>query len=191
MTLAEGFPDELIERVRSDQIDAAFIRTPVADPEGVVIDPLLNEAMVVALPSGHTLARRENGGDAALSLKALARETFILYGRAHAAHTLQSNAFVAACQAAGFSPRVGHVASNNLSRLNLVAAGLGIAVISASMQRMHVDGVAYRRLKGTTQLKVPLNLTSRRGEPSAVVRQFRTLAKRTAKNFCADEEKSR
>ena len=115
-TLAEGFPHDLIERMRNDQIDVAFIRTALADPEGLAIEPLLQEAMVVALPSGHALARRGNGSDTALSLKALAGETFILYGRAHEPRFRrgQHEAMIVACQAAGFSPRVGHVVSNNL-----------------------------------------------------------------------------
>jgi DNA-binding transcriptional LysR family regulator len=95
---------------------------------------------------------------------------------------MHSDALVAACLAAGFSPRVGHVVSNNLSRLNLVAAGLGIAVVSASLQRMKIDGVTYRRLRGAAQLKAPLNLASRRGDASGVVRQFLNLARRTAKS---------
>jgi DNA-binding transcriptional LysR family regulator len=180
--LNEGFPDELIGRVRDEEIDIAFVRTPVVDPKGVVIESLLKEPMVVAMPSGHTLAQRAKTADTALPLKALAGETFILYGRGHTIHTQQSNAVLAACHAAGFNPRVGHVASNNVSRLNLVAAGLGIAMVAASMRRMNIDGVTYRRLKGTP-LTLPLDVASRRGDPSAVVRQFLRLAKRTAKSF--------
>jgi DNA-binding transcriptional LysR family regulator len=187
-TLAEGFPHDLIERIRNDQIDVAFIRTALANPERLAIEPLLQEAMVVALPCGHALARSKNGDDTALSLKALAVETFILYGRAHGALTMHSDALVVACQAAGFSPRVGHVVSNNLSRLNFVAAGLGIAVVAASFQRMNIDGVVYRRLRGSTQPRAPLNLASRRGDTSAVVQQFLKLAKRTARNFHVDLE---
>ena len=119
-------------------------------------------------------------------MKALAGETFVIYGRSDGALTLQSNAIVAACQAAGFSPRIGHVVPHHLSTLNLVAAGLGIAVVSASLQRMNVDGVAFRRLRGAGQIKIPLNLVSRRGDASAAVRQFRTLAKRTARDFSMD-----
>lgn len=189
-TLAEGFPHDLIERVRNDEIDVAFIRTALANPEGLAIEPLLQEAMVVALPSGHALARRGNGSDTAMSLKALAGETFILYGRAHGALTMHSDALVVACQVAGFSPRVGHVVSNNLSRLNFVAAGLGIAVVAASFQRINIDGVVYRRLRGPLQPRAPLNLASRRGDTSAVVQQFLKLAKQTARNFQADLEKA-
>jgi DNA-binding transcriptional LysR family regulator len=184
VTLADGFPNDLVERTRSGQFDVAFIRTSVAKPDGVVIELLLEEALGVALPSGHGLAGRHS--DAALPLKALAGETFIVNGRADGALTMQSNALIATCEAAGFTPRIGHVVANNQSRLNLVAAGLGIAFISKSMQRMTIDGVVFRRLKGLAHLRVPLNLASRRGDTSAVVRQFLKLAKQTAKSYRAD-----
>jgi DNA-binding transcriptional LysR family regulator len=186
VTLAEGFPHDLIEHMGSDQIDVAFIRTPVANLEGVVINPLLEEGVMAALPSEHPLAQSKNGHDTALPLKALAGETFIVYGRPHGALTMQSNALIAACQAAGFNPRVGHVVPNDLSRLNLIAAGLGISVFAASLQRMNIDGVTFRRLRGASQLKVPLNLASRRGDASAVVRQFLKLAKQTARSYRPD-----
>jgi DNA-binding transcriptional LysR family regulator len=183
-TTAEGFPDDLVERMRNDQIDVAFLPTPVGIPEGIVVDLLQEDALVVALPSGHAFAPPEDAGSSpGLPLKALAGETFIMYGRGPGVLTMQSNAVIAACQAAGFNPRVGHVAPDNLSRLNLVAAGLGIAVVSSLMQRMNFDGIVYRRLKGNTRLTIPLNLLSRRGDPSAVVRQFRLSAKRTARDW--------
>jgi DNA-binding transcriptional LysR family regulator len=186
VTLADGFPNDLVERTRSGQFDVAFIRTSVAKPDGVVIEALLEEALGVALPSGRGLAGSKDHSDTALPLKAFAGETFIVNGRAHGALTMQSNALIAACEAAGFTPRIGHVVANNQSRLNLVAAGLGIAFISESMQRMNIEGIVFRRLKGVAHLKVPLNLASRRGDTSAVVRQFLKLAKRTAKSYRAN-----
>ena len=190
LTLEESSPYDLIERMQNDKIDVAFI-TLIADQEGVAIEPLLEEPRVVALPSGHPLARSENGGDTALSLKSLAGETFTFLGRPHSPLPMAANAVVAACQAAGFSPRVGQIVPNNRSRLNLVAANLGIALIAASLQRNNIEGVVYRRLKSAKQLKIPLNLVSRRGDPSAVVAQFLKLAKRTARNFRVDAGKTR
>jgi DNA-binding transcriptional LysR family regulator len=186
LTLEESSPYDLIERVQADQIDAVFMGMPASDPEGLAIDLLIEEPMMVALPRGHALIRSEKGRDTALALKSLAGESFIAFGRAHSPSTMQTNAIAAACQAAGFNPRVGHVVPNNLSRLNLVAAGLGIAIVPISFQRVNIDGVVYRRLKGATQLKIPLNLASRHGDTSAVVRQFLKLAKRTAKSYHAD-----
>jgi DNA-binding transcriptional LysR family regulator len=192
VTLAHGPPDVLVEHMQNDQIDAVFAMAAIANPEGVVVEALLREAMVVALPSGHALARRKNGRDTALSLKALASETFILIGPPPSASPMQRSAAaeVAACQAAGFSPRIGHFVANNISRLALVAAGLGVALVAASMQRMNIEGVVFRRLKGAP-LKATLNLESRRGDTSVVVRQFLKLAMRTATNFDADRGEHR
>ena len=87
---------------------------------------------------------------------------------------------VAACRAAGFSPRVGQEAPNVMAMLPLVAAGIGIAILPASLQHMNIPGVAYRRLSNT-HLKASLSLASRRGDTSAVVRQFVNLVRRRAK----------
>jgi DNA-binding transcriptional LysR family regulator len=181
LTLEESLSNELVEHLRNERIDAAFIRSPPADLDGLVVTPLLEEAMVVALPSGHTLAQGNGRGDAAISLKGLAGETFIIQGSQYGLGLYAAT--IAACHAAGFTPRIGQEAPRLASTLNLVAVGLGISFVPASMQRMQIDGVVYRRLKRPAQPTAPLNLASRRGDPSAAVRHFLNLVKRTAKNF--------
>jgi DNA-binding transcriptional LysR family regulator len=185
LTLEECLSPELLKRLRDEQMDAAFLRTPMAEPEHLVIDSLIEEPMVVALPNAHALAQND-GGDALLSLKDLAGETFIVYARQHGPGLYDET--TAACLKAGFRPRLGQEAPRVTSALSLVAAGLGISVVPASMQRMAMDGVAYRRLKGAAQPKAVLTLASRRGDPSAVVRNFLSLVRRTAKNFRATEK---
>ena len=183
LTLTDGFPDDLIESMRRDEIDAALIGTTVGNLDGMVIDLLAEEPLVVALPSQHELARGRRGPGTALPLKVLADETFIVYGRKSGELTERSNAVISACRTAGFNPRVSHVVANNLSRLNLVAAGIGISVVAASAQRIDIEGVIYRPIRSVPPLRVPLNLVSRRGDTSAVVRQLRVLARRTANTF--------
>jgi DNA-binding transcriptional LysR family regulator len=51
VSLEERLGGELLELLRSEQIDVAFIRTPNANQEGLVINRLLEEPMLVALPS--------------------------------------------------------------------------------------------------------------------------------------------
>jgi DNA-binding transcriptional LysR family regulator len=182
VTLSEGYPDGLVESMRNEQIDVCFLRRLAPKLEGVDIARLLEEPMVVALPSGHKFARGDDGRGAGLSLKALAGETFILFGNSNAALNMQSNAFVAACHLAGFSPRIGQVVPHISSRLNLIAAGLGVAVVAASLQHINIEGVAFRRLKGAAQLKAPLSISSRRGDPSPVVRNFLNLARHMSKS---------
>jgi len=185
LTLEESFSHDLLERIRSGHVDVAFLRTPVREPEGLVTDLLLEEPMVVALPSGHTITGIADDNTATLSLTALADETFIVYGRRYGPGLYDSS--IEACRAAGFSPRLGQEAPRITSTLGFVAAGLGVALVPASLQRMKMDGVVYRGLSGAHQPKVILTLASRRGDPSAVVRQFLKVVKQAAGSYCADE----
>jgi len=178
LTLEEGGTTDLIDDLRHERIDAAFIRTAIPNQEGLVVNLLLQEAMVLALPHAHSLARRASAK--ALPLKALADETFIVYRR-HNGPGLY-DAILSACNAAGFSPRVGQEAPRIVSTLNLVAAGLGISLVPESLQRMRMDGVVFRRVAGAVQPKAPLYLATRRGETSAAVRKFLALVKRPAHN---------
>jgi DNA-binding transcriptional LysR family regulator len=175
LTLEEGGTTELIDQLRHERIDAAFIRTAIANQEGLVVNPLLQEPMMVALPHSHVLARRASANKA-LPLKALAAETFIVYRR-HNGPGLY-DAILSACNAAGFSPRIGQEAPRIVSTLNLVAAGLGVSLVPESLQRMRLDGVVFRRVTGPPHPKAPLYLASRHGETSAVVRKFLQLVRR-------------
>ena len=177
LRLQESRSVDLYQQLADQRIDAAFVRIPPNDPTGVALDALLEEPMVVALPNGHPLAQRKE--DATITLQELANETFIIYGSQHdpGIHAIAFRAF----QAAGFNPVVGQQAPHLASTLNLVAVGLGISFVPASLQRMHMDGVTYRRLKGAIKLSAPLKLASRRGDPSAVVRNFLSLVKGAAK----------
>jgi DNA-binding transcriptional LysR family regulator len=174
LTLEEGGTTELVEQLRNERIDAAFIRTAIANREGLVVDALLQEPMVLALPQAHHLARRASASNA-LPLKALAGETFVIYRR-HSGPGLYDS-ILSACNTAGFSPRVGQEAPRIVSTLNLVAAGLGISLVPESLQRMRMNGVVFRRIAGA-QPKAPLYLASRRGETSSAVRRFLELLKR-------------
>src|SRR5436305_5303983 len=181
--LEERLGGELLRLLRSEQIDVAFIRMPHADQEGLVVNRLLEEPMLVALPRAHALA--QNGkGETRLLLKHLAHETFILYGPPG---TGLRELTIDACRAAGFSPRAGQEAPRIASTLSLVAVGLGISLVPASLRHLAVDGVVYRRLGGCLQPKAPLDLASRRADPSVVVRHFLQLVRQAAKNSRFDE----
>jgi DNA-binding transcriptional LysR family regulator len=181
LPLEESGTTELIEDLRSERVDAAFIRTPVADPMGITVNPLLEETMLVALPGSHVLAQGDAVDGPALALADLAAETFIVYRRPSGPGLY--DAIFAACHAAGFSPLVGQEAPRIVSTLNLVAAGLGIAIVPDSLRRMQMDGVVYRRLEGAGQPRAPLLLATRRGDTGAVVRRFLDLVRRTARTF--------
>jgi len=175
LALEEAGTSELVTALRGEAVDAAFIRSPVADPAGLTVLALLEEEMLAVLPTGHALA----SGKAPLALAALAGETFVLYRRPVGPGLYDT--IIAACHAAGFSPTVGQEAPRITSTLNLVAAALGVSVVPASLQRLHMEGVVFRRIKGSRP-RAPLNLVTRRGDPSAALRRFVALVHKAAKS---------
>ncbi|WP_239451425.1 LysR substrate-binding domain-containing protein [Elioraea rosea] len=100
-------------------------------------------------------------------------ETFIAFARADGPGMF--DATLGACLRAGFTPRLGQEAPRITSTLGLVAAGLGIAIVPASMHRVHMDGVAYCELAPPDRPTVPLRLATRREPGSSASRNFVAL----------------
>jgi DNA-binding transcriptional LysR family regulator len=185
LVLEESGSSELVQGLHNESVDAAFIRSPVADVVGLVVRPLLEEDMLVALPVGHPLASDGAGLDSPpLPLASLASETFILYKRPGGPGLYDT--IITACRGAGFSPTVGQEAPRIISTLNLVAAGLGLSIVPTSLRRLHMDGVVYRRLSGSPELKAPLILACRHGENSAAVQRFIDLVQSAAEHIEMD-----
>jgi DNA-binding transcriptional LysR family regulator len=176
LTLEEGLSHEVVARLCDDRMDVAFVRNAAIHVEGIVVKPLLNEPLVAALPSHHDATRAKR--EPALSLESLANDPFVLMGPPG---TGLYDETLAACRAAGFSPRIGQLAPRITSALGLVAAGLGVALVPESLQTMKMDGMVYRRLKGARQPKAFLGLASRKGDPSPVLRHFLGHVRKTVK----------
>ncbi len=182
LIIEECLSNESVERLRTGQLDVAFIRTSLTDEDLLSVDRLLEEPMVVALPDSNELARGK--ANTVIPFAALANEVFILYGPPG---TGMHDATIAACHAAGFNPRVGHLGASTQaaprigSTLSLVAAGLGITLVPSSIQRMNLNGVVYRQLNGPDQPKALLGLARRTADSSAVVTQFRTIVRSVAR----------
>lgn len=174
LSLEERLSSELQELVRTGRIDVAFLWTPRA--EGLASFPLLDDPLVVVLPSEHPLARSK---DRSISVKALAAENFIVYGRKDGFGLYAAT--IVACRAAGFSPKFGQESTRLASALNLVAAGLGVFFVPASIQRINMHGVTYKLLKGPNAPKSTLSLVSRRNEKSAVVSNFVAVVRKAAR----------
>lgn len=181
LTLQQSPSSVLVEDLRSERIDAAFIRSVSPHPAGLTAEVLLDEPLVVALPSRHKLAQTPD--DTAIPVKALATERFIIQRRQSG--LAGYDATIAACHAAGFTPIVGQEVPRIASALSFVSAELGVCFVPTSLQRMQMEGVVYRRLKGKRTPSIPVTLASRRGDPSPVVRNFLKLAKKAAREFCA------
>jgi DNA-binding transcriptional LysR family regulator len=131
---------EQVQSIRENRLDLGFINTPI-DHEGLSVRRALREPLVAALPANHALAHRRS-----IPLRALRDETFIHSTRRTS--TGFYDRFIAACNAAGFSPKIDHQAGHMLTYISLVAIGAGVTVVPASMARTRLDGVVFLAIAG-------------------------------------------
>jgi DNA-binding transcriptional LysR family regulator len=139
--LVEETTSRLLDRLVAQTVDTAFIRPSPGECGPLRAMKLFDETMLVVLPSSHRLA-----GQQAVRLADLAGENFILYPRRNG--RAMYDAIVTACQASGFSPRVGQEAPQMASTVTLVATGIGVSIVPASMGQVRAPGISYRPIKG-------------------------------------------
>jgi DNA-binding transcriptional LysR family regulator len=154
------------------QIDVGFVRPQVADSR-LAYEPIWRESVVVALPDNHPLARRT-----AVSVSDLSTELFVV-GDLDAPGSFYDEVFTL-CRAAGFTPRVAHRAPDVQAVIALVAAGLGVGPVPATIQGFRRKGLVYRPLRARS-FSTEMGLAWRRDEESALVEQFRQVARETAR----------
>lgn len=175
LTLQEASTPALAAAVRGKQVDAAFVRPLLRDDEELLIEPLFDEAMVIALPEGHALTRQP-----IIPLRALAEERFVLFSRAIGSGLY--NEIISACQRAHFIPRIVHEVLHVTSIANLVAADLGISIVPDSMRKVHSDGVVYRPIEGDAPI-ARMSLVYRRHDAPATVHNLLRLAAQLKRNM--------
>jgi DNA-binding transcriptional LysR family regulator len=160
----------LVREVRNGTIDAAFIGLFTSAP-GVATETILEEAMVVALPASHPLARKRRiGFDDLRGVPMFWFERRLNPG------------FYDHCQAffehIGFKPDVIPEPSDHHILLGLIAEGQGFALIPASMQNVKRQGVSYRALKESPDsLSMGIAVAYLDRDPSPVLRRFLELVR--------------
>ncbi|WP_374981138.1 LysR family transcriptional regulator [Pseudomonas solani] len=145
-----------VEALKAGRIDIGFGRIHIEDPaihqQVLTLDPL-----VAALPAGHPLLA------APASLEALAREPFVLYPGnprpSYADHVL------ALFATHGLQIRVVQWTNELQTAIGLVAAGIGITLVPASVQLQHRDDIGYTRLLESNATS-PIIISRRVGDTS-------------------------
>lgn len=126
---------------------------PAADDPRFERVALMSDALDLALPAGHPLARL-----AAVPLGALAGEPFVAPPRGWSC----DDVIRAGCATAGFSPMIAHRSGDWTAVLALVGAGLGVAAIPRLAQDAPPPGVCVRPIAGEAPCR-HLFLAWRRG----------------------------
>jgi DNA-binding transcriptional LysR family regulator len=172
-----GIDLELSERVSLGQvhaletgmIDVGFVRQvmPSARVEYVLIH---REPFVAALPAGHPLAAK-----AELGPHDFDQQQFIMYSESEGRyfHDRIANLFARH----QVQPQYIHQLGQTHSIIGLVNVGLGIAVVPASAQALHMEQVVFRPLVQTEQ-EAEMFLAYCSDNPNPVLAEFVEVARR-------------
>lgn len=138
LRLQEMISDEQRDALVGGRLDAGLARHPAAHPR-MRVAAFLADPFCLALPSG-----RARGLPDPVDLRGYAAEAFVAFTR-HRGPAYFDRA-IRLCGDAGFSPRIGHEGSTLYGVLDLVHAGLGVALVPSSASLLRVPGVAFRAL---------------------------------------------
>lgn len=156
---------EVTEDIVDGRLHAGFLRVPVMRHDGLVHRRLLDEPVVVAVPRDHALAARRRIG-----LRDFDGQSMVLVRRPGAPGLY--GRLLAACAQQAVTPVIAAEVERMMSALNLVAAGVGLCVVPASMQGAHAQSIAYRPLARNAGLVAPLTLVWRENRCTGALARF-------------------
>ena len=176
LKFVEGNAATLTEAVVSREADVALLRAPVDQPPQVRFHRLLQEPMLAAVAKAHPLAKKASTRKPPwISLQELAACPLILTRRPGAPGMYAD--LLAACDEAGVTPTIAAEVGNMLTNVLMVAAGIGVSVVPASMRGIQSGLVTYLPLRGAAKLVAPLTVVYRKSETNPVVGRFIALGR--------------
>lgn len=153
------------EQLRLRTLDVGLVYRPPHKDAGLSSAMVFEEPLVLAMPKDDELAGRR-----AIAPLHLDQRPWVSVVR-QPVDTVRP-ALVAACQRSGFTPDIIYEASDPLSSLHLVAAGLGLAFVQASLAAKAPAGVVFKKLPWLN-LTVQVHLVWRTGDQRPLVTEFR------------------
>lgn len=166
----------------NDEIDLGFIRTPAgpgaAAPSNQQTEevPILRERLVAAV--GPRSAWRDN-----LGLASLREQPFVVNARE--VSTSYYDHVVALCHRAGFTPRIVAESNELYSLLQLVRAGLGVALVPRSCGAMRVPRVGFKSIRLPEASWTIALVRQRVAAPRPLLDAFVRVAREVAKEQAA------
>ncbi|GGY49571.1 hypothetical protein GCM10010384_64620 [Streptomyces djakartensis] len=132
-----------IAALHDKTIDIGLLREPPADEAELGLRTVLSEPFVAVLPATHPLAAQRT-----VKLAQLADSPFVLLPRAVGPQL--HDQITGLCTAAGFTPQIAQHAVEWQTVCALVETGLGVSLAPASIRRIRLKGVAFRRIEPST-----------------------------------------
>jgi DNA-binding transcriptional LysR family regulator len=175
LKLSEMYTEPQFAALLAGEIDVGFVRDEplhAQDARSLRLITIDREPLLLALPTGHPLAGRSS-----LRLVEVADDAFVTQPRELAA-TLYDR-LVKLATRAGFQPTITQHAQQINGLLALVAAGLGLALVPASMRTVRLAGVCYVPLKDP-DAHLLLAVACRADDHAPALQQFLSLVAEAA-----------
>ncbi|HUJ43697.1 MAG TPA: LysR family transcriptional regulator [Opitutaceae bacterium] len=167
--ISEQTPAQLAAAVRDGRLDVALVGpiNSIGTREVVVI-PAVTVDTLVAMAADHPLAKKR-----VLALADLRRERIVSFAR-HATPGRESE-LIAACRAAGFTPKITRKAVTLPALLLAVAAGDGVAFVTRIAARAPHPGTVFTEI-APPGVPLTINVAYRRDSPPAARRLAELIA---------------
>jgi LysR family transcriptional regulator, hydrogen peroxide-inducible genes activator len=119
LLLRENFTPNVLRDVLAGDVDIGFLALPVDDPR-LVVEPILTEELLLALPVGHPLLKQKQ-----LCMGDVANEPFVLLDEIHCL----GEQIVSFCRRHACLPALSCKAAQLLTVQEMVAEGQGVSLI--------------------------------------------------------------
>jgi DNA-binding transcriptional LysR family regulator len=153
-----------LQALRERRINVGFNRL-VPKEAGIAVEPVLREAIVVALPAAHPLSAQ-----ASIRLRDLENVPLITYPNVPIRGLAQEIAD--AFRAEGVRQKVEQDVEDVVTAVALVSAGFGVAITTQSATNLRLPGVVFRPVRSAHLKKLELSCLYRSGDGSPVLRAF-------------------
>ena len=163
---------EQIQALRERRISVGFNRMVPPEPD-LVVEPLMREGMMVAMPAMHPLVKRQR-----VALAELDDQRMILYP--HQPMPGLAERVARAFADAGLRLRVEQEVDDVLTAIALVSSGFGLCITTESSTSLRLPGVVFRPLDSEALRDIELACLYRRGDPSPVLAAFLEVVRRFA-----------
>jgi DNA-binding transcriptional LysR family regulator len=153
LTLREMTSSQQLIALRAEQIDIGLSRPPIVQP-GVASMRVYREPLCAVVPAGHRLAERES-----IALDELAGENFVTYPPVEGVYF--NRLITGLLHAKGVTVAETQHVTQTHSILALVGAGIGVALVPQSAQRVRFADVVFVPVTGVDDVTADLLLAWR------------------------------
>lgn len=174
LALHEMVSNDQVQALSENRLDLGLMRPQAVQPD-LSTRKLLEEPLMVVLPTGHPLAER-----AAIDLTSLKGLPIISFTPANSPYLRDMVEKLLARE--GDVPMVVQRATQPYTLVSLVAAGLGIAIVPELTSRTGLSGVVYRPLAVDNPPVAEMFVCWRKQTTSALLENFMHCLEDTARN---------